>query len=60
MMDYEGGTLPLSGAVSAGGRAAVCSLCVAGCRAVGLSGLMPLISDEMRIRYVSMTMRYIN
>ena len=35
MMDYEGGTLPLSVAVSAGGRAAVCSLCVAGCRAVG-------------------------
>ena len=40
------GTLPLSGAACTGGRAATYSLCVAGCRAVGVSGLAPLISDE--------------
>ena len=38
------GTLPLSGAACASGQAAVCSLCDC------LSGLAPLISDEMRIR----------
>ena len=53
------GTLPLSGAACAGGRAATQSLCV---QAVGsgLSCLATLVSDKERIRGVYTTMRYNN